>query len=52
MNHQLRKLSLLAVLGLGSLMGLPMTSEEIEELLSVMNQPKVELVVEKEHDEE
>ena len=51
-KHKLRKILLIATLGVGSLMGVPMTPEQIEELLYLMNQPKIEVVVKEENDEE
>ena len=51
-KHKLRKILLIATLGVGSLMGVPMMPEEIEELLYLMNQPKIEVVVKEENDEE
>jgi hypothetical protein len=51
-KHKLRKILLIATLGVGSFIGVPMTPEEIEELLYLMNQPKIEVVVEEENDEE
>ena len=51
MKHKLRKIMLITTLGVGSLMGVPMTPEEIEELLYRMSQPKIEVVVEEENDE-
>ena len=50
-KHKLRKILLIATLGVGSLMGVPMTPEEIEALLYLMNQPKIEVVVKEENDE-
>jgi len=51
-KHKLRKILLIATLGVGSLMGVPMTPEEIEELLYRMSQPKIEVVVQEENDDE
>lgn len=48
-KHKLHKILLIA-LGVGSLMGVPMTPEEIEELLYLMNQPKIEVAVKEEND--
>jgi hypothetical protein len=36
-----RNITLCLALGLGSLMGVPMRAEELEELLHQMNQPKI-----------
>jgi hypothetical protein len=44
-KNTLGKILLIATLGVGSLMGVPMTPEEIEELLYRMSQPKIEDVV-------
>jgi hypothetical protein len=41
MKHRLRCVLLCLVLGMGSLMGAKMRPQEIEELLSAMNQPKI-----------
>ena len=51
-KHKVRKILLIATLGVGSLMGVPMTPEEIEELLYLMNQPKIEVAVKEVNDEE
>jgi hypothetical protein len=51
-KNTLGKILLIATLGVGSLMGVPMTPEEIEELLYRMSQPKIEDVVKEENDEE
>jgi galactitol-specific phosphotransferase system IIB component len=48
MKHTLRKLLLLCALGLGSLVGVPMRAEEIEELMQQMNVPKVARTVQDE----
>jgi hypothetical protein len=45
-----RKVLLCGVLELGALMGAPMRPEEIEELLSSMNQPKLEQTRPEEND--
>jgi hypothetical protein len=51
-KHKLRRILLIAALGAGSLIGMPMDPGEIEELLDVMNQPTLEVVVEEEDDED
>jgi hypothetical protein len=38
---RLRAILFCLALGMGSLMGAPMRAEEIEELMSAMNQPKI-----------
>ena len=40
-KRKFRNITLCLALGLGSLMGVPMRAEEIEELLHQMNQPKI-----------
>ena len=54
MKSQLRTALLCFGLGVGSIMGVPMRAEEIEELMSLANQPKIAhvLPVEKEDDGE
>ena len=47
----LRKLLLGLILTGASLMGVPMKAQEIEEILVLMNQPRIEIVVEQEDDE-
>ena len=47
-KHKLRKILLITSLGIGSLLGVPMSPEEIEELLCQLSQPKIEVVVGKE----
>jgi hypothetical protein len=51
LKHKLRKILLITSLGIGSLLGVPMSPEEIEELLCQLSQPKIEMVVEKENDD-
>jgi hypothetical protein len=51
LKHKLRKVLLIGALGVGSLIGMPMPPEEIEELLCQMNQPTIELVVKEKDDE-
>ncbi len=51
MKDKLRKILLIGALAAGSLIGMPMPPEEIEELLGQMNQPKTELVITEEKDE-
>ena len=51
-KHKLRKIMLIVTLGVGSLMGVPMTPEEIEDLLYRMSQTKIEVVVKEEKDDE
>ena len=41
MKKRFRKMFLCFVLGAGSMMGLPMRAEEIEELMRTMNEPKI-----------
>ncbi len=48
MKRTLRKLVLLGALGLGSLVGVPMRPEEIEELMRQMSVPKVARTVQDE----
>ncbi len=50
-KQKLRKILLIATLGAGSLMGMPMPPEEIEEFLRQMNQPKTEIVIKEKNDE-
>ena len=40
-KKEFRAILLSAVLGIGSLMGVPMRPDEIEELMQMMNQPKI-----------
>jgi hypothetical protein len=40
-KDKLRKISLCLALGLGSLVGLPMPADEIEELMHQMREPKL-----------
>ena len=47
-KYKLRKILLITSLGIGSLLGVPMSPEEIEELLCQLSQPKIEVVVEEE----
>jgi hypothetical protein len=51
-KYKLHKILLIASLGAGLIMGVPMDPEEIEELLYRMDQPKVEIVVKKKDDED
>jgi hypothetical protein len=53
-KSRLRTLSLGIALGFGSVLGMPMRAEEIEELMSQANQPKIAYVlpVEADDDEE
>ncbi len=50
MKRTLRKLVLLGALGLGSLVGVPMRPEEIEELMRQMSVPKVARTVQDENE--
>jgi hypothetical protein len=50
-KHKLARIFLCLVLGLGALAGVPMSPEKIAELLSLLNQPKIELSVKKDEDE-
>jgi len=52
MKSRLRKLVLLFVLGFGSLAGVLMDPQKIEDLLDTMNQTKVELTIEGQKDED
>ena len=45
MRTRLCKLVVCLVLGLGSLMGLAMRPDEIEELMRTMNQPVIEITI-------
>jgi hypothetical protein len=45
-----RKILFCLVLGLGSITGVAMRPEEIEELMHAMNQPRVEVVVRQDAD--
>jgi hypothetical protein len=40
-KRKLRETLLCMVLGAGSLIGVPMRAEEIEELMDLMNQPRI-----------
>jgi len=51
-KHNLGKVFLIGTLGVGSLMGVPISPEKIQELLSLMSQPKIEVVVDEKKDEE
>jgi hypothetical protein len=51
-KNKLRKILLFAVLSAGSLMGVPMEPNQIEELLGLMNQPTLEVVLPEENDED
>jgi hypothetical protein len=44
-KHLLRTLLVCLPLGLGSLMGVPMRPEEIEELMHNLNQPKITITI-------
>ena len=50
-KDKLRKILLIGALAAGSLMGMPMPPEEIEELLCQMNQVRTEIVIKEEDDE-
>jgi hypothetical protein len=50
-NRNLRALFLGLVLGMGSLFGMPMRPEEIEELMHATNQTRVCQIVREEHDD-
>jgi hypothetical protein len=45
---KLRKLLLLAMLGMGGVMGATMNPKEIEDLMRIMNQTQIEVVVKEE----
>lgn len=47
-KDKLRKIFLLLVLGTGSLMGVPMEPQRIDELMEAMNQTRVEVTIHKE----
>jgi hypothetical protein len=49
-KRKLLDILLCLVLGAGSLMGLPMRAEEVEELMRSMNQPKVAHTLREESD--
>jgi hypothetical protein len=49
-KRKLLEILLCLVLGAGSLMGLPMRAEEIEELMHSMNEPKVAHTLREESD--
>jgi hypothetical protein len=53
-KSRLRTMSLCIALGWGSVLGMPMRAEEIEELMSQTNQPKIAYVlpIEADDDEE
>ena len=44
-KQKLRTILLCLALGAGSMIGVPMSPDEIEELFQQMNQPKIEVVV-------
>jgi hypothetical protein len=48
--HRFRVLLLCLTLGMGSMMGVPMRAEEVEELMRCVNQPKVAHVLRDESD--
>lgn len=52
LKHKLRKPLLITTLGIGSLIGVPMTPQEIEELLAQLSQPKIQVVIKEEADDE
>ncbi len=47
-KDKLRKVLLLAMLGMGGVMGATMNPKEIEDLMRIMNQTQVEVVVKEE----
>ncbi len=47
LRKTLAKVLVLATLEVGALMGVPMSAEEIEKLMNVMHQTKIEYVVKK-----
>jgi len=47
-KDKLRKVLLLAMLGMGGLMGATMNPKEIEDLMRIMNQTQIEIVVKEE----
>jgi hypothetical protein len=51
-KSRLRTLSLCIALGFGSVLGMPMRAEEIEELMSQASQPKIAYVLPVEADDE
>lgn len=51
MKRKLRALFLGLVLGIGSIAGMPMRLEEIEELMHSMNQTRVCQIIREEHDD-
>ena len=49
-KHRLLKVSFCLFLAAGSLMGLPITHEQIEELLALTNQARVEMTITEKED--
>ena len=47
-KHKLRQILLIATLGVGALMGIPMSPEQIEELLCQISRPKIEVAAKEE----
>ena len=52
MKARLCKALVCVVLALGSIMGMPMTPEQIADLLNLMNQPKIEMTIQKDDDKD
>jgi hypothetical protein len=48
LKDKLRKVLLLAMLGMGGVMGAAMNPKEIEDLMRIMNQTQIEVVVKEE----
>ena len=49
-KRRVRGLLLCVVLGWGSMLGVPMRAEEIEELMRLMNEPKIARILAEESD--
>ena len=47
LKHSLAKVLIFAVLNFGAMVGVPIDPEEIEKLMNVMNQTRIESVVKK-----
>lgn len=52
MKARLCKALVCACLALGSIMGMPMTPEQIADLLNLMDQPKIEMTIQKDDDKD
>ena len=51
-RHKFRTLLLCMALGLGSLIGVPMRPEQIQELMQTLNQPKVARTIPQENEQD